>query len=200
MTAAAARPGADRHLAAVGGPALVLLLALAARLALEAWRPSAGFAAGTVFGVLLLAGSRALGWRAGRPSARHMATSLILGAATAAVLVALPAWLHPATAGIVGIRPQPWAVWAGVTVLVALAEEVLLRGVLFDRALGAAGPIAAVALTSVAFALLHVPLYGVGVVPLDLAVGVALGGLRLVSGGVTAPATAHVLADLATWW
>ena len=58
----------------------------------------------------------------------------------------------------------------------------------------------AVAVTSLAFALIHVPLYGWHVVPLDFAVGVWLAGLRLASGGVAAPAIAHSLADLATWW
>ena len=55
-------------------------------------------------------------------------------------------------------------------------------------------------MTSVVFALLHVPLYGWHVVPLDLGVGLWLAGLRLISGGVAAPAVAHVVADLATWW
>jgi len=54
--------------------------------------------------------------------------------------------------------------------------------------------------TSVAFALMHVPLYGWHVVPLDLGVGIWLGGLRLLGRGVAAPALAHVLADLVTWW
>jgi hypothetical protein len=43
-------------------------------------------------------------------------------------------------------------------------------------------------------------MYGWTAVPLDLAVGVWLGGLRLATGGVAAPATAHALADLAYWW
>ena len=200
VVVARAGAAAGDRLAAVIAPVLLLLAALGARLALESWRPSAGLAAGAAFGVLLLAGCRALGWRGGRPSIRQASISLALGVIVAAVLVALPVWLHPETAAIVGIRPQPYAVWVGVTVLVAVGEEVLLRGVLFDRTQDAAGPVAAVALTSVAFAMLHVPLYGLGVVPLDLAVGVALGGSRLASGGVTTPALAHVLADLATWW
>jgi hypothetical protein len=45
-----------------------------------------------------------------------------------------------------------------------------------------------------------VPLYGWGAVPLDLAVGVWLGGLRLVTGGWAAPAVAHTFADLAAGW
>ena len=59
----------------------------------------------------------------------------------------------------------------------------MLRGVLFDALRATVGHRRAVALTSLAFALMHVPLYGWHVVPLDLAVGVWLAGLRLLSGG-----------------
>ena len=55
-------------------------------------------------------------------------------------------------------------------------------------------------LPTVAFALLHVPLYGWHVVPLDLAVGLVFAGLRLATGSAAAPAVAHSVADLATWW
>ena len=58
----------------------------------------------------------------------------------------------------------------------------------------------ALAVTTVLFAAMHVPLYGFGSLPLDLAVGLLLGGLRIVSGGVLAPAIAHVVADLAGGW
>jgi hypothetical protein len=47
---------------------------------------------------------------------------------------------------------------------------------------------------------MHVPLYGWHVVPLDLGVGLWLAGLRLATGGIAAPAIAHAVADLATWW
>ena len=86
-----------------------------------------------------------------------------------------------------------------MTILVACMEEAVLRGVLFaelDRGLG----VAAVVIHSLLFAVIHVPLYGWHVVPLDLGVGLWLAGLRLASGGVAAPAIAHTVADLATWW
>jgi membrane protease YdiL (CAAX protease family) len=59
---------------------------------------------------------------------------------------------------------------------------------------------AALGLTTLAFALMHVPMYGWHVVPLDLAVGFTLGGLRIATRGIAAPAVAHAIADLATWW
>jgi membrane protease YdiL (CAAX protease family) len=90
--------------------------------------------------------------------------------------------------------------WAAVTALVAVAEELVLRGVLFGAIVRARGPGLAVGITTGIFALMHVPLYGWHVVPLDLAVGLVLAGLRLTTRGVGAPAIAHVVADLATWW
>jgi len=45
-----------------------------------------------------------------------------------------------------------------------------------------------------------VPLYGWHVLPLDLAVGVVLGGLRQATGTAAAPAITHVLADVAGWF
>ena len=60
--------------------------------------------------------------------------------------------------------------------------------------------LAALLATSLLFALIHVPIYGPAVLGLDLGVGLLFGGLRLWFGGPAAPAAAHVLADLATWW
>jgi membrane protease YdiL (CAAX protease family) len=91
-------------------------------------------------------------------------------------------------------------VWAAVVTLVAVAEELLLRGALYEALLRWRGQYTAIAVTAIAFAALHIPLYGWAVVPLDLAVGLFLGVLRTVAGSVTAPAVTHTLADLAGWW
>ena len=71
---------------------------------------------------------------------------------------------------------------------------------LFDRVRASGGLVLAIALTTVTFALIHVPLYGWHVVPLDVAVGLGLAGLRLATQTVIGPAVAHAVADLATWW
>ena len=98
-------------------------------------------------------------------------------------------------------RPAaPFVPWALVITLVAVAEEIVLRGVLFRRLRAAGGTAIAVLATAILFALMHVPLYGWHVVPLDLGVGLVLGGLRVVTRTVAAPAAAHAVADLATWW
>ena len=115
---------------------------------------------------------------------------VIVGSALAGATI-LPGTGRPAA---------PFLPWAAITILVASAEESLLRGRFFNVVRRAGGVIPAVLITTVAFALMHVPLYGWHVVPLDLAVGLGFAGLRLATGGVTAPAVAHALADLATWW
>ena len=98
-------------------------------------------------------------------------------------------------------RPAaPFLPWAVVTLVVATAEEGILRGALFDRLRAAGCLVTAVAVTTIVFALMHVPLYGWHVVPLDLAVGLGLAGLRLATRSIVAAAVAHTVADLATWW
>ena len=183
------------------GPALgvlVLLGCFAVSLALRVVVGGPGVAQSSVAGLLfagcLLAVSAAAGTRVPvRPGA------LLAGLAGAAVVCA------PVALGqLAGLRPLHdaagfWS-WAAVVTVVATAEEVFLRGTLHDAAEALAGPAAAVTLGAVAFALLHVPLYGWHVLPLDLAVGVLLGGLRVSAGSAAAPAVTHVLADLAGWF
>jgi membrane protease YdiL (CAAX protease family) len=166
-----------------------------------------GLAVGLVFGAALLALALAGGVRLGLPTSPPLSTAVGVLGGTALVGLALVGlaltsrltWAGPT------LGPGAWfgagfAPWAAITVLVATAEELLLRGALFDATERGFGAAAAVVATSLAFALIHVPLYGWHVVPLDLGVGLALGGLRLLSGGVAAPAAAHAIADLATWW
>lgn len=185
----------------------LLLAGLAIAVLARAWATRAGLdalAVGAVFGVALAAlalpgaGPRRL------PSPRTVVASVAIGAVFGLALVVL-AWAGAAIGGGLlapglGRPAAPFVPWVAITVLVASAEEALLRGRLFDAVRRTGGLAAAVLLTTLAFALMHVPLYGWQVVPLDLAVGVAFGGLRLASGGAAAPAAAHVVADLATWW
>ena len=152
---------------------------------------------GALFGAAFLALARAGGLRASRPAP----SAVLVGALGSVVLVALALGASQLAGQPLRAVPKTeFGLWALVTIVVASAEELVLRGSLFDALRDAAGVWAAVALTSVAFALMHVPLYGWHVVPLDLGVGVFLAGLRLASGSVAAPAIAHVVADLATWW
>jgi membrane protease YdiL (CAAX protease family) len=125
--------------------------------------------------------------------------ALLAGVVGAAVLC-VPAALRHVLTGAGMTQADGYLRWALIVVMVAVAEEAVLRGSLYAAVEQRAGTVAAIAVTSVAFGLLHAPVYGWAVVPLDVAVGVWLGVLRAVSGSVAAPAVAHALADLAGWW
>jgi membrane protease YdiL (CAAX protease family) len=190
--------GGARRRAARDAAWLLVALTCAAlvRATLNGHSTLSAFVLGGAFGIALIASAMVVGWRPTMPRAR----SLAAGAAGGLALVAIPHLAHPLLAEMIGMRPEPFVAWAAVTALVATGEEVLLRGALFAVLHRAAGPLVAVFVSSLAFALMHVPLYGWAVVPLDLGVGIFLAGLRLATGGVAAPALAHGLADLSTWW
>lgn len=160
--------------------------------------PAASDPAAIVFSAAMLALSFGAGWRFTLDRRWPKATAL--GLAGAAVLVVPWASAAPVIPFAAGQHLGPLLVWTPLVALVAVTEEIALRGVLFGALLDAGGAPLAIAVSSIVFALMHVPLYGWGALPLDLAAGVLLGGLRLLSGGVTAPAVAHVLADLAGGW
>jgi membrane protease YdiL (CAAX protease family) len=185
MTAAAARPG----------PAVALLLAgFAAALALRLMIGAPTVAGSAPAGLVFAAALAALAWaaRVGLPVGLR---AVVAGLVGAAVLVA-PV---PLMAG--GHRPVgAFLPWAAVVSAVAVAEEGFLRGALYGAVRRWRGTAAALTVTTLAFAALHVPLYGVRSVPLDAAVGLLLGVLREVTGAWTAPAIAHTGADLIGWW
>ncbi|HET6908727.1 MAG TPA: CPBP family intramembrane glutamic endopeptidase [Mycobacteriales bacterium] len=176
--------------------AVVFAAAVTIRVALSGAQGAASRGAGLVFALVL-----AVTVVACHPSTRVSARAIAIGLAAGAVLV-LPALLHVVTANQ-GWRPTPaggFAGWAVVTAVVATAEEGFLRGALYDAVARRRGPDVAIAVTALAFGLLHVPFYGWHVLPLDVAVGICLGVTRWVAGTWTAPAVAHVAADLAGWW
>ena len=193
MTAIALRPSGriSRPAATVTG----LALAVGLRWATTVSGTAGALVIGLVFGVGLLVVALIGGWR---PVPERL-SSAALGAGGGAILIVLAiatrSGPHLSFAPATAFLP-----WVAVTILVAIAEELVLRGALFDELDGRLGVVAAVAITSGLFAIMHVPLYGWHVVPLDLGVGLWLAGLRLASGGVAAPAIAHTVADLATWW
>jgi len=173
-----------------------LAAAALARAALNGGGATSGFLAGTGFGLALLCLALSGGWRPALPRPGSLAVGLLGGA----LLIMVPLLAGPPSRAVTGVRPEPFLGWLAITLLVVMAEEALLRGALLDAVDAMAGPPVAVLASSLAFALLHVPLYGWGVVPIDLAAGVWLAGLRYLTGGIAAPAMAHLLADLAAWW
>ncbi len=186
------RRAATRSALCVAG----IVAAAGLRAALGAPEAAASMPAGGVFALSLLAVAIAAGWRPGRPRLAAVA----LGAAGGGVLIA--SWLVASGSPALEIAPlnAGLALWTPLVAVVAVAEEVAMRGALFDAIRTWCGDGGALVATTLLFALLHVPLYGIGSLPLDLAAGMLLGGLRIVSGGVLAPALAHVIADLAGGW
>jgi membrane protease YdiL (CAAX protease family) len=188
---ALARPDPRIALGLVG-----LAAAVALRVQVAGADGARSIVAGLVFGVVV-AGLAAVTRARSMPSAALR--PVVAGVLGAAVLCVPAALRH--TDGLMPALPlNGYLPWALGVVVVAVAEEALLRGSLFTALQDRAGTAAAIGVTSLAFALLHVPLYGLGVLPLDLAVGVWLGTLRATTASVTAPALAHALADLAGWW
>jgi membrane protease YdiL (CAAX protease family) len=176
----------------------VLLAAFAAalgvRVAVGGYGVSQSQPAGLVFAACLLLLALSC-----RTRVQASAGALLTGVA-GGLLLCLPVALSHLLAGrslhdTAGLWP-----WALVVAVVASAEEVFLRGTLYDAVSEFAGSTWAVSVGAVAFALLHVPLYGWHVLPLDLTVGLVLGMLRASTGSVIAPATAHVIADWAGWF
>jgi membrane protease YdiL (CAAX protease family) len=164
-------------------------VAVLARLVVAGPGPAQSPVGGLVFAGLLLAVAAAARTRV--PVTRRAVSHGAAGAVLLAVPVALLRLGLPLT------NPAGLARWLLVVAVVATAEEVFLRGTLYDAV---PDKTLAICLGACAFALLHVPLYGWHVVPLDLVVGLVLGELRRSSGTAAAPAIAHVGADAAAWF
>lgn len=185
-----------------------LLAGLAAVVAARWWATRAGFdplAVGALFGIALAAlviGRRVPTRRTGRVARSLAAAGFGIAFGLVLVAVVLVGREISGSMFVPGLgRPAAALLpWAAITILVVGAEEAFLRGRLFDAVRDAGGVVPAILVTTIAFALMHVPLYGWHVVPLDLAVGLGFAGLRLATGSVLAPAAAHGVADLATWW
>lgn len=191
-----ARPWAEAAFVMVALGAVVVARLAATRAGLDPIVVGAGF------GLALLSLAVAAGGRFRMRAVQR--THALAGVAFGLILVAIVlagVFLagHTLVPGLA--RPaSPFLPWAMITIVVAVAEEAVIRGLLFDRVRRAGGTLLALAVTTAVFALVHVPSYGWHVVPLDVAVGFALGGLRIVTRGFAAPAVAHAVADLATWW
>jgi membrane protease YdiL (CAAX protease family) len=180
---------------------LIALVGLCAAVALRVQVAGAAGDRSQLAGVWFAAALAVVAWCTHDPE-RAAAARLrpVLGGVAGAVVLCVPAALRHVLAGRDVLPLDGYLSWALIVTVVAVAEESLLRGSLFTVLERRHGTAAAITVTSIAFALLHAPVYGWAVVPLDLTVGVWLGALRAVSGSVTAPAIAHTVADLAGWW
>jgi len=118
----------------------------------------------------------------------------------AGVAVGLVLLLPVMGAGASGRMLSGFWGWGAAIVVIATLEEVVIRGRLQPAWTAEAGPIMGLLVSAAVFAVIHLPRYGVGAMPLDFAVGLALGGLRAVSGRVAPCAIAHVIADWGAWF
>ncbi len=98
---------------------------------------------------------------------------------------------------VAGGRPAVPALLGYVVLnsLAAVAEEALFRRLVYD-ALSASGPAVAIVGSAALFALVHVTVWGLWVLPLDLAAGLVLSWQRWASGRWSVPAATHVFANL----
>ena len=111
----------------------------------------------------------------------------------------LPAFLGlgPHGAGALVHPAGPAAVGAGA--VGAVAEEAFFRRLVYGwlASWGASwGAVAAICGSALAFAAIHVPVYGLAVLPIDIAAGLLLGWQRWVTGGWSASGITHVAANL----
>ena len=121
--------------------------------------------------------------------------TVLAGLATGAVLL-VPVMLSPLSG-----RPlEGFWIWASMAAVIATLEETAIRGALYRRWSEEAGPVVAIGAGALVFALIHLPRYGHGAMPLDAAVGLALGGLRALTGRVLPCAVAHTIADWGAWF
>jgi membrane protease YdiL (CAAX protease family) len=79
--------------------------------------------------------------------------------------------------------------------LAAASEEAFFRRFLYGR-LVRYGPVVAIGISALLFAVVHVPAYGVAVFWVDLGAGLLLSWQRWASGGWAAPAATHVAANI----
>jgi membrane protease YdiL (CAAX protease family) len=94
--------------------------------------------------------------------------------------------------------PAPVPAWApAMNIFAAIGEEALFRRTAYGW-LERFGPLVAVIATALLFALVHVPVYGTSVLPIDLGAGLLFGWQRWAGGTWSAPAATHVVANLLT--
>lgn len=142
------------------------------------------------------------GFASGHVNLRIIVASVVVTVLSSAVLVGYDATVAPDVRALA--ERLPFASWdslvlAGICFSLgnAVLEEIAFRGILYDAGESEWGGPVAVAATSVLFGFVHQAGYPPGSLGAMLAgvYGLALGALRLSSGGLLAPTNCHVFAD-----
>ena len=167
-------------------PAVVGVLALLAR----PWFLPAGVAVEwrVAFFVALAAAGVAWPWVLRAPGAGWLPSLAALAVGAVAFTLGRAVVDVPLLAGGVALA-------VALNALAAVAEEAFFRRYLYGLVEGAWGPVAAVVVTAGAFALVHVTVWGLWVLPLDLAAGLVLSWQRAATGRWSVPAATHVVAN-----
>jgi membrane protease YdiL (CAAX protease family) len=185
MISVAAQPRAARL------TLLVLISAAARAVLVPLGEPlSTGVFVACLDAVVLLEARPAVGERGW-----SMRRSLVAGGVVGAVLIA-----PSVGTGLSGRALSDFWVWGAVAAVVAALEEIVIRGWLQPSWSAELGPVVGLIVAAAVFAVIHLPRYGIVALPLDFSVGLALGGLRLISGRVLPCAVAHVIADWGAWF
>jgi len=116
--------------------------------------------------------------------ARIVVVTLIGVAAVTAVRWIAP----PLHAGYTGVA-------FAVNIVAAVAEEAFFRRFIYGWLAARSEGLAIVGAAAL-FAVIHVPIWGIGVLPIDFAAGLLLGWQRREAGTWLSPAVTHVLANL----
>jgi membrane protease YdiL (CAAX protease family) len=173
-----------------GNLATLGLVAIGAALLLvRTWLPTLGsFGRLTGLTVTLLAILAASLLVPGARSVARLHPGVVLAVGLTAVALALATGGRPV--------PAPLVAWAlPLTLLAAVAEEALFRRAMYG-VLERRGAVVAIGATALAFALVHVPIYGVAVFPVDLGAGLLLSWQRWACGSWTVPAATHAAANV----
>ena len=187
VVSAAGSSGRTRVADAVGVAAFVALgcALLIARAWVTPISDGARVTAGMVLFASILLGSLLVPARHGIRRVSPTAASVVgLAALGGAAIVAGPA------------VPLPAASWVlPLSLLAAVAEEALFRRVAYSR-LERWGAVVAVVGSATLFAAVHLPLYGVAALPVDLGAGLLFGWQRWATGSWTTPAATHAAANV----
>lgn len=170
-------------LAALGGAALLLA---------RPWLADAvDHPAPLLVAVFVTIGAVGVWWPAARPD-------VPAGAATALWVAVAGMGAFAVGRLIAGGRPAVPALvgYLVLNSLAAVAEEALFRRLVYDALATRSGATVAVVGSAAAFAVVHVTVWGLWVLPLDLAAGLVLSWQRAASGRWSVPAATHMFANL----
>jgi hypothetical protein len=120
-----------------------------------------------------------------QPSRARIATVTLIGVAAISMVRLIAPPLHTSFTGIAFV----------VNVVAAVAEEAFFRRFVYGW-LAARSQSLAIVGAAALFAIIHIPIWGIGVLPIDFAAGLLLGWQRREAGTWLLPAVTHIFANV----